>query len=57
MIVTCTENRLSLMFHSYVFILQNLYSYIHEVKFYLFFGVYGISTFVGYLMPNPLYTY
>ena len=20
-------------------------------------GFYGISTFVGYLMPNPLYTY
>ena len=27
------------------------------VKWFGLVGLYGISTIVGYLMPNPLYTY
>ena len=33
-----------------------LYIYIKYIGFVLV-GFYGISTIVGYLMPNPLYTY
>ena len=33
-----------------------LYVYIKDIWFGLV-GFYGISTIVGYLMPNPLYTY
>ena len=33
-----------------------LYIYIRDIWFGLI-GFYGISTIVGYLMPNPLYTY
>ena len=35
---------------------SSLYIYIKYIWFELV-GFYGISTFVGYLMPNPLYTY
>ena len=35
---------------------STLYIYIKSVWFGLV-GFYGISTIVGYLMPNPLYTY
>ena len=35
---------------------SSLYIYIRYIGFGLF-GFYGISTIVGYLMPNPLYTY
>ena len=34
----------------------SLYIYIKYIGFGLV-GFYGISTIVGYLMPNPLYTY
>ena len=27
------------------------------IKYIVLVGFYGISTIVGYLMPNPLYTY
>ena len=42
----------------YVLFYAKSSSYIH-IKYILFglFGFYGISTIVGYLMPNPLYTY
>ena len=33
-----------------------LYIYIKYIGFGLV-GFYGISTIIGYLMPNPLYTY
>ena len=33
-----------------------LYIYIKYIRFGLV-GFYGISTIVGYLMPNPFYTY
>ena len=36
--------------------ISSLYIYIKYVGFGLV-GFYGISTIVGYLMPNPLYTY
>ena len=35
---------------------SSLYIYIKYIGFNLV-GFYGISTSVGYLMPNPLYTY
>ena len=35
---------------------SSLYIYIRYIWFGLV-GLYGISTIVGYLMPNPLYTY
>ena len=35
---------------------SSLYIYIKYIGFTLV-GFYGISTIVGYLMPNPLYTY
>ena len=35
---------------------SSLYIYIKYIRFGLV-GFYGISTIVGYLMPNPLYTY
>ena len=35
---------------------SSLYIYIKYIWFTLV-GFYGISTIVGYLMPNPLYTY
>ena len=35
---------------------SSLYTYIKYIVFG-FVGFYGISTIVGYLMPNPLYTY
>ena len=35
---------------------SSLYIYI-KYKWYGLVGVYGISTIVGYLLPNPLYTY
>ena len=35
---------------------SSLYIYIKYIGFSLI-GFYGISTIVGYLMPNPLYTY
>ena len=35
---------------------SSLYIYIKYIWFGLV-GFYGISTIVGYLMPNPLYTY
>ena len=35
---------------------SSLYIYIRYIWFCLV-GFYGISTIVGYLMPNPLYTY
>ena len=35
---------------------SSLYIYIKYIKFGLV-GFYGQSTIVGYLMPNPLYTY
>ena len=35
---------------------SSLYIYIKYIGFVLI-GFYGISTIVGYLMPNPLYTY
>ena len=35
---------------------SSLYIYIKYILF-AFVGFYGISTIVGYLMPNPLYTY
>ena len=35
---------------------SSLYIYIRYICFNLV-GFYGISTIVGYLMPNPLYTY
>ena len=34
----------------------SLYIYIKYIGFGLV-GYYGMSTFVGYLMPNPFYTY
>ena len=34
---------------------SSLYKYFRYIGFGLF-GVYGISTVVGYLMPNQLYT-
>ena len=34
----------------------HIYIYIYIYKIWLI-GFYGISTIVGYLMPNPLYTY
>ena len=34
----------------------SLYIYIKYIRFG-WVGFYGISTIVGYLMPNPLYTY
>ena len=40
--------------------LFNAKSFLHIYIKYIGFGLvgfYGISTFVGYLMPNPLYTY
>ena len=40
-------------------LLCRIYTLIIYVKlnFVGLYGFYGISTFVGYLMPNPLYTY
>ena len=35
---------------------SSLYLYIRYISFGLV-GFYGISTIVGYLMPNPFYTY
>ena len=35
---------------------SSVYIYIKYIYFSLV-GFYGISTIVGYLMPNPLYTY
>ena len=35
---------------------SSLYIYFEYIGFGLV-GFYGISTIVGYLMPNPLYTY
>ena len=35
---------------------SSLYIYIKYIRFGLV-GFYGISTIVGYLMPNPYYTY
>ena len=35
---------------------SSLYIYIKYILFG-FVGIYGISTTVGYFMPNPLYTY
>ena len=35
---------------------SSLYIYIKYIRFG-WDGFYGISTIVGYLMPNPLYTY
>ena len=35
---------------------SSLYRYIKYIRFGLV-DFYGISTIVGYLMPNPLYTY
>ena len=35
---------------------SSLYIYIKYIRFGLI-GFYGIPTLVGYLMPNPLYTY
>ena len=35
---------------------SSLYIYIRYIGFGLV-GIYGISTIVGYQMPNPLYTY
>ena len=35
---------------------SSLYIYIKYIGFG-WVGFYGISTIVGYLMPNPLYTY
>ena len=35
---------------------SSLYIYIKYIRFDLV-GFYGISTIVGYLMPNPLYSY
>ena len=35
---------------------SHLYIYIEYIGFSLV-GFYGISTIVGYLMPNPVYTY
>ena len=35
---------------------SSLYIYIKCISFDLV-GFYGISTIVGYLMPNPIYTY
>ena len=35
---------------------SSLYIYVEYIGFGLV-GFYGISTIVGYLMPNPLYTY
>ena len=36
-----------------------LYMHVHSrlLRGSLFVGFYGISTIVGYLMPNPFYTY
>ena len=34
-----------------------LYSYISNINDFGLVGFYGISTIVGYLMPNHLYTY
>ena len=37
-----------------------MYVYIYIYIKYIWFGLvgfYGISTIIGYLMPNPLYTY
>ena len=31
--------------------------YIHVKIWFVLVSFYGISTIVGYLMPNPLYTY
>ena len=36
---------------------SNLETELHKNKFFGLVGFYGISTIVGYLMPNPLYTY
>ena len=36
---------------------SSLYIYIYIMKIYDLVGFYDISTVVGYLMPNPLYTY
>ena len=35
---------------------SSLHIYIEYILFSLV-GLYGISTIIGYLMPNPLYTY
>ena len=35
---------------------SSLYLYIKDIGFGLV-GFYGISSIIGYLMPNPLYTY
>ena len=35
---------------------SSLFMYIKYIRF-VFVGIYGISTIVGYLMPNLLYTY
>ena len=40
--------------------LNPVYTYISNIYDLVWFGLvwfYGISTIVGYLMPNPLYTY
>ena len=36
---------------------NNVDKHIGKVVWLSWFGFYGISTIVGYLMPNPLYTY
>ena len=33
------------------------HKYVYETIYTYMVGFYGISTIVGYLMPNPLYTY
>ena len=46
--------------HSWLFNANPLYTNILKyIKYILFgfIGFYGMSTIVGYLMPNPLYTY
>ena len=36
---------------------KSLYTYILNIYDLVWFGFYGKSTAVGYLMPNPLYAY
>ena len=48
------------LWHINHFWLFNVKSYFYIYIKYIWFGLvgfYGISTLVGYLMPNPLYTY
>ena len=42
---------------SFIYIYIYIYMYIYDLVWFGLVGFYGISTFVGYLMPNPLNIY